>query len=195
MVPPANSTITTISDADGQPMLVLPAQKPGIMRLGSAAFLGFWLCGWAFGEIAVIFTLLFGKKGPDSLFLLVWLGAWTVGGAFAITGFYNLIRKPIPETVTFIGSGLRYDTGRQPWSQFGNFRRFYGTGTSRMPWAKRKVYTFAPVEVSTIALRETDFSNRLTIDHGNERVDIGRGLTEVEREWLCKEIKQRCDVQ
>lgn len=195
MVPPENSAITTVSDANGQPMLVLPAQKAGAARWGVAAFLGFWLCGWAVGEVTVIGSLLFGKTSHVSFFLLAWLGGWTVGGAFAITAFCNMLRKPVPETITFLGSGLAYDTGRQPWSQFGNSRQYNGYYRGRLPWRKRKVYTFAPAEVSTIALRETDFGNRLTIDHGNDRIDIGRGLTEVEREWLCKEIKQRCGVK
>ncbi len=46
-------------------------------------FMGFWMCGWLFGECAVIYTLIRGKTPlPANLFMLVWLGGWTVGGGF-----------------------------------------------------------------------------------------------------------------
>jgi hypothetical protein len=67
-------------------------------------FLGFWLAGWAFGEIMVggiliagITKLLFNTPELDKfgvagfpwvgLFLLVWLGGWTLGGGFALYNF------------------------------------------------------------------------------------------------------------
>lgn len=47
-------------------------------------FLGFWLCGWLIGEFFALTTLLGGRAGiGGSLFLLVWLSLWTVGGVAA----------------------------------------------------------------------------------------------------------------
>jgi hypothetical protein len=43
-------------------------------------FLLVWLCGWAFGEVAVIRELALRARGGGFGFLLVWLAAWTVGG-------------------------------------------------------------------------------------------------------------------
>ena len=56
------------------------------------AFLSFWLCGWAMGEVAVIGALIsmiikaksLADIGPG-FFLIFWLCGWTVGGYFAIT--------------------------------------------------------------------------------------------------------------
>ncbi len=40
-----------------------------------------------------------------------------------------------------------------------------------------------------LSLRDTSESNRLTLDYGNDRIDVGVGLTEVEREWLFRLLK------
>ncbi|MCK4886231.1 MAG: hypothetical protein KAS96_02525 [Planctomycetes bacterium] len=47
-------------------------------------FIGFWLIGWGFGEVTVLFQIFRPEMGAVKLFMLAWLGAWTVGGAFAI---------------------------------------------------------------------------------------------------------------
>ncbi|HWB60200.1 MAG TPA: hypothetical protein VG733_11955 [Chthoniobacteraceae bacterium] len=188
-LPPGDSKITVASDSNGQPMLVLPVDKARGARFGTAAFLSFWLCGWAAGEtfasVALFKTFKAKQHGVD-LFLFGWLGFWTLGGGAAIYTLYKTIRRPLPETMTFTNPGLVYDTGSAFNANMRNPRQ-------RNYW-KRKTHTFSREELATLTLRETDTSNRLTIDQGNERIDIGRSLTEVEREWLFKEIKQRCKV-
>lgn len=61
--------------------IVIPARRNWFV----VVFMTAWLCGWAFGEIAVI-GALFGEGPPGalSLFLVVWLVGWTVGGLFAV---------------------------------------------------------------------------------------------------------------
>ena len=63
--------------------VVIPARRNWFLVL----FIGFWLCGWLFGEVTVAATLLAGLTSGSgefpSLFLVAWLGAWTVGGGFA----------------------------------------------------------------------------------------------------------------
>ena len=63
-------------------------------RFFVAGFLSFWLCGWLAGEVFALCVLwrilgafLAGGEGaalPVALFLLVWLGLWTLGGAAAM---------------------------------------------------------------------------------------------------------------
>ncbi len=50
------------------------------------AFLTFWLCGWAVGEVsAPVAFFASAKKDPGAAaFLLFWLCGWTLGGAFAL---------------------------------------------------------------------------------------------------------------
>lgn len=87
--------------------ITIPSRKNLLILL----FLGFWLIGWAFGEIIVAGMLLAGAVGyltnsPEiskagaaalsggGLFMLVWLGMWTVGGGFALyTFFWQLVGK------------------------------------------------------------------------------------------------------
>lgn len=66
-------------------------QGPG--RFFVAAFLSFWLCGWLAGEIFALWVLwrlltsglATGQWAlPAVLFLLVWVGLWSVGGAVAL---------------------------------------------------------------------------------------------------------------
>lgn len=52
-------------------------------------FLGFWLIGWAFGEIMVGRELIAGAgSSGNGLFILAWLGLWTIGGGFALYEFF-----------------------------------------------------------------------------------------------------------
>ncbi|OYU95212.1 MAG: hypothetical protein CFE21_12980 [Bacteroidetes bacterium B1(2017)] len=75
--------------------IIIPTKKNWFVIL----FLGFWLCGWVFGEVfalTMLTGLLFGKMEFANLFMLVWLGGWTVGGFFAIKTFlWNLKGKEI----------------------------------------------------------------------------------------------------
>ena len=59
---------------------------------------------------------------------------------------------------------------------------------------KRKRIEFNPQDIRTLTLRDTTDGNRLTLDHANDRIDLGKGLTEVEREWLFRLIKMEYKV-
>lgn len=72
----------------------------GAGRFFAAAFLLFWLCGWAAGEAFALRALASGvlassPPSSDSLFptvfLLVWAFFWTVGGAAAAYQFVRLV--------------------------------------------------------------------------------------------------------
>ena len=72
--------------------IVIPTKKNYFLIL----FLGFWIVGWAFGEVSAINTLLNGESTSQILFLIIWLGAWTVGGGFAFfIWVWNLKGKEI----------------------------------------------------------------------------------------------------
>jgi hypothetical protein len=64
--------------------VIIPARRNWFLTL----FLGFWLCGWAVGEVMAAATFLApdADAGPQ-LFLIVWLVGWTLGGGFAIFVF------------------------------------------------------------------------------------------------------------
>lgn len=172
-------------------MLVLPSARVSAARYGVALFLSFWLCGWAFGWISAANQLFSGGKGAGP-FLIIWLGGWTVGGVFAISHLWRLLRPCVPETISFAKPYLIYDTGVHPPASGWDYRRrqdFWKTVFER-----RKKIQFTQEEVATLRLRDTESGNRLTIDHGSDRIDIGKALTEVERESLFNLIREEYKI-
>src|SRR4051812_3547605 len=107
---PADSWVNPEQISDGTYRLRFDVPQKRAERWFPAAFLGFWLCGWAAGEASVATALvgmLFGAwpmPGPMGwiapLFLLGWLGGWTVGGVAAMCALYRLVGPRRPESVT-----------------------------------------------------------------------------------------------
>jgi hypothetical protein len=84
----------SISKEMGEVKIVIPARK----NIFLLAFTGFWLCGWAAGELMVSAQLLKGTSADlgATLILVAWLGAWTVCGGFAIYAWlWNLCGKEV----------------------------------------------------------------------------------------------------
>jgi hypothetical protein len=59
--------------------------------------MGFWLVGWAVGESLVIAVVLTGNiSGLTGLFVLAWLGGWTLAGYAAIRSFlWELVGREV----------------------------------------------------------------------------------------------------
>jgi len=103
----------------------------GIFRFFPAAFLAFWLCGWAVGEVMATWFLVAGAKSlltgqpmghtpmppvPVMLamgaFVIFWLTLWTYGG---ITALAELLRRVWSEDRIVAGSGgITLHTSRGP---------------------------------------------------------------------------------
>ncbi len=80
-VKPPGPRHTATEEADG-----LAIRIPAKRNVFIVAFLTFWLCGWAVGEVMASITLFTSaqKEPGAAAFMLFWLCGWTVGGAFAI---------------------------------------------------------------------------------------------------------------
>jgi hypothetical protein len=171
----------------GSPMLTLPVATGGTAeRWGPAAFLIFWLCGWAVGEVFAA-TALFIKDTPmfARLFLLAWLGGWTVGGIMAMRQCHALIKGPQPDILVFNAESLEIRHGQLPFSfqtARNNPRRLWSSGAP-------KPAVLPKGEIGKPRVEWADSRQRLTIDHGIERIEVGNVLTEPEREWLCTVIE------
>src|SRR5262245_21101596 len=119
----------------------LKLRSCGVGRFMSAAFLAFWLCGWAVGEGFVLWILITGaaalvtgrppEAGREPLqvgpalfmgaFLLAWLALWTVGGIAAIA---ELLRLLWGEDRIQVASGrLTVTWGRGPFQSQRVFER------------------------------------------------------------------------
>lgn len=177
---PAGSVIVEDTDAEGV-TLSWPLPSPGPARFGIAAFLAFWLCGWAVGWFAAAGQIVRGGGGP---FLVFWLCGWTVGGGFAVWMLWLVLRPARPEVVRLGAETFRYDPGRvppNPWQRSG----WWGLGWHH-PSAPRPpaAIEIARADLRGFVLERVGERQRLCFDRGADRLEIGATLREPEREWL-----------
>ena len=152
----------------------LRTRDPG--RYVGAAFLTFWLCGWAVGEGLVLWLLIRGAialltgtpPGPGraplalgpalmvGVFLLVWLTLWTFGGIAAIGEWLRLL--------------------------WGEDRLLVSSGRLTVTWTSgplRRRRTFERDAIRRIALVPP--RDHLELEYGRERVELTRLGTRAER--------------
>ena len=178
MEPPKNSNIEKRIH-NGSQEIVIPHGSGGIFRYFIATFLLFWLGGWVMGFVSAGYEVL---SGEANAFIIFWLGGWTMGGGFVMYTVYRIFKKPEPQRLLLNKPNLAFDSGVPP------FRVHFGFHTPLQQWRnlfpKRKKMEFIANEIATLKLRETADGNRLTIDSGSDRIEIGSDATEIEREWL-----------
>jgi hypothetical protein len=185
--PPEGSKIQ-IHLESGFHRLIIPHSTGGIMRYLVAAFILFWLGGWAFGWFSAASELLKNKgQGPADLFLISWLGGWTVGGIFVFYFLFRVLRPSVPETIILSQPSITYDSGVAPFQFSFSFRSQMDVW--KKLFQKRLRTEFDPIQIQTLKLREFDTGNRLTIDQGNKRLEVAAGASEPEREWLYELLK------
>ena len=186
MNPPKGSQIAIRYD-DLDPTIVIPA-KANASRYFGGLFLLFWLGGWAFGFRSASTKLMEGQGG---FFLVVWLGGWTVGGIFAALSAYRMLRPTVPETLQLRRGSVEYDSGIPP-LEFNTYRR---NASGRDYWnallSRRLRASLDRQHLQTLRLRETETGNRLTIDLGAQRIELASQASEVEREWLARQLARR----
>ncbi len=172
----------TIEDSFAALRITIPARRNWLVIL----FLGFWLGGWATGELFAGATLVRGLAAilsgrvPDigsaagTLFIAIWLALWTVGGGFALLiWLWNLAGKEvvvidgesltIQKTVLGIGPRKQYEA-----AYVDRLRVSEDYGGSQGPWA-----------------------GALTFDYGGSTVRFGAGLTPVEARDVLARIADR----
>jgi hypothetical protein len=190
--PPEGSCFVLEQTPEGLYRISWKMPNLGCARYGVAAFLAFWLCGWAVGEFFAIGALtgLWGgvaKAQPGdmcgSLFLIGWLGGWTLGGAFAIFALVNMLRPARPEAVTLGVEDVIHDPGSgltswQPRQDSSHAAPMPTTGFRAKP------RTISREQLQTLRLERVGERQRLTVDCGADRIEIGPALREPEREWL-----------
>lgn len=162
--------------------ITIPARRSWFTVL----FLGFWLTGWAAGEIVVgglllrgVLAMLRGQapdvaEGGGLLFMGLWLAFWTVGGGFAlVTWLWNIAGKEtvvidgealtIYKTVLGLGPAKRYDA-----AYVDRLRASEDPADSQVPW-----------------------SGGLAFDYGGNTVHFGAGLNSAEAREVLARIADR----
>lgn len=145
------------------------------------------VCGMCAGWFVILTALgglwyamasqLLGGPGPQSTdsvlgaaFLGVFLDLLILGWVGLLITAWRLTRPSRPESLTLTAAGLIYDPG--------NF-----THPGVPPQCGERWET-GRSQVGDVRLDRVDGRQRLTIDRGVERIEIGACLREPEREWL-----------
>ena len=178
---PANSSIDVHNELT-RTTLSWHNPRGGVKRFGVALFLMAWMGGWGIGEYSAVHQI---AEQPIQPFLLFWLVAWTVGGLFALTTLFRLLRPSRPERIILDPLSLTYQPGVE----------IYHPEASKNCWTavqnlrSRKPVTAQKNEIGEIQLDRVGERQRLTFDYGSERIEVGAYLQEPEREWLFGVIK------
>ena len=173
----------TVTDTSSGLEITVPAKKNWFITI----FLGFWLCGWAMGEIMVPTQFFSHDMPPEAmLFTLVWICAWTIGGAFALYVFF--------------------------WSLVGRERILLGPDRLAIKrelfgWGRKREYELIHVRHIRVAPAQFnlfDFRAGLqfwgigggiiAFDHGSATVRLGAGLEESEAQSIVDRIGSRASI-
>ncbi|CUS36940.1 conserved hypothetical protein [Candidatus Nitrospira nitrosa] len=176
---PSDSRITIADTAEGL-RIVMPCRRSWFV----ICFLTFWLWGWVVAEVMVANQLMMGDGPPEGeLFMLAWLGVWTVGGVVAIYAWlWQLMGKEIL-TVRGQTFNIRRDIGG-----FG-FDREYNLVQVR------------DLRIGSVGPSRLDLSSSfqlwgvgggvISFDYGGRTARFGASLDEAEAKLVVTAIKQR----
>jgi len=182
--PPTGSKISMATNDLGEPVMVVPVAQDA-MRYFAGIFMLVWLFGWFYGETTVGSQIL---SGNASAFHIIWLVMWTMGGIFAAYAAYRNLRPTVPESLRLMRNGIGFDSGVRP-PRFDRSRTGWNNLSSVFP--KRIRCEINVRQLQSLRLRDTETSNRLTVDVDNQRIEIAADATEVEREWLARVLVDR----
>ena len=191
ITPPEGSGISVLTTDVGAPTIIIPAVDNEVSGF-QGAFLVIWLVGWFVGLIITVPTFLpriwnMSEGLESTLFNVVWLVGWTAGGLFLIRLMIQSLRPPVPASLRLAQEGIDFDSGFQPPPLTG---RFYWRDWS-LYFPKRIRRRIGLGELKTLHRREFETGSRLTVDIGNARIEIARGATDAEREWLFRLLVDR----
>lgn len=155
---------------------------PSSKNFGLILFLGFWLCGWFFGEFSAIRSLAIGKTAAGkNLFVVVWLVGWTVGGAAAI--YFWLWNIAGHEIVSLTPTSL---TLRRDILGFGRSNEYDLPSVKNL----RIAFTLANTNL-TIPAQSFGGGSSIAFDYGTKTFRFGGGLDEAEALHLIELLKSR----
>ena len=173
-----------ISDERGNLRIVIPAKRNWFLIL----FMGFWLCGWAVSEVMIPQQFFKAGMPPSALlFVIAWLGAWTVGGGFSIyIWLWNVMGK---EVVLLDGQSL---ITRREIGKYGRTKEFT---LAQVRDLRRSQSTFNPWDFSSGPEVWGLGGGRIAFDYGARTYRFGTGLDEAEAKQIVSAIQHRFKMQ
>lgn len=152
--------------------------RGGFRRFANLLFLTAWMGGWVMGEMTALSGII---RGEALGFLIIWIIVWTAGGVFCVAAIFQLARPSRPERIILDSLCISYEPGTEPFNTFGTKRR----SRSLFEIIKsRKGHRAAKKEIVGIRIDRVGERQRLSLDCGSKRIEVGRFLEGPEREWL-----------
>lgn len=150
-------------------------------------FIGFWLVGWASGELFAARVLIDGIGfGGIDLFIIAWLGMWTIGGGFALyTLLWQLLGR---ETILVSSSGVTTS------------RSILGLSLFHKKYASKYIKDLrVSASISSNYIYGWSRSSRfyglggglIAFDYGAKTMTFGIGIDEAEAKQILLKIQQR----
>ena len=106
--------------SDGADPTIIIPAASSSTRYFTGLFLLFWLGMWTIGFSDAGSKVI---SGNASAFIIFWLGAWTLAGIYAAYAVYRSLRPPVPESLQLKRNSVTYDSGIPP-VEFGSSRRY-----------------------------------------------------------------------
>ncbi len=174
--------------SDGADPTIIIPAANSSARYFTGLFLLFWLGMWTIGFRDAGSKVISGNANG---FLIFWLAGWTVGGIFAVISLYRMFRPSVPESLVLKRNSVTYDSGITPLQFDSSWRYKKPKDSWSTMFPKRVRVDLDRRQLQSLRLRETDTGNRLTLDVDAARLDIAPTSSEVEREWLARFLAQR----
>jgi hypothetical protein len=106
------------------------------------------------------------------------------------------LKKGHPQEISLGQATFNYDTGSPAlpipfgwffWPMFMHGSSWFGgAGSEKSLFLSRKQYEIPTDQLAEFKLERVGERQRLTVDHGADRIEIGAELREPEREWLAE---------
>jgi hypothetical protein len=152
------------------------------------AVLIFWLAGWIVISIATQDARSSGAnddKGPGPMNT----GVWAAGAIAAGAVLCFSLRPQKPSILTLSAGKVRFETGTFPLGSLCDRRGLIWL-LSSVSGLRNKTYEIETSEVEDLKLLKHRERQELTFEYQGRTVEIGRALTEPEREWVYHMLSQ-----
>ena len=172
----------TVDDLGDTFRINIPSRKQWFLIL----FMGFWLIGWIVGEVSVSGIFFGGQSsGVPDYFLLVWLGGWTVGGAWVIYILaWLLFGKEIIEVTNQAIITNRVVLGL-------GFPKEYSIEHIKALRVSQNVNTNDMYGWSRTGRLIGLSGGFIAFDYGSKTINFGSGIDEAEAKQILTKITQR----
>jgi hypothetical protein len=190
---PPNGSQMSVRADGGDTVIVIPNQHSRLGRYGAGLFLLFWLGGWTVG-LAVV-----GKQtlsGLVSGHVDIFTMFWLSGATVAeIFVIYFLFRIFRPPVPESL-TLKRSGVTYDPGIPplQSDYRYTNQKDAWKAMFPKRTIVEIDRRQLASLRLRETDSGNRLTVDANASRLDLALNGSEIDREWLYQLLANRYEL-